>query len=173
MADPDKQTEFVLNITRFQGRLYAYILSLLCDPELAADVLQETNLVLWSKAGQFRPGSDFASWAHSIAHYQVLAQRKRTRRDRLIFDDEAIAALSQRASELEGNFEDRQTALQHCLKTIHERHAALISRYYDLDQPLKAIAESLGQSPGAVSQALFRARMALLRCIQKRLDRDD
>lgn len=37
-------------MTEYQGRLYAYVLSLPGDPDQANDVLQEANLVLWPTA---------------------------------------------------------------------------------------------------------------------------
>src|SRR3954454_14411357 len=43
--------EFVQLLTGVQSRLYAYICSLVGDSAGARDVLQETNLALWNKAG--------------------------------------------------------------------------------------------------------------------------
>ena len=63
---------FVQLMTEHQGRLYAYVLSLLGDPDQANDVLQETNLVLWRNAGEFQMGSNFRAWAFRIAHFQVM-----------------------------------------------------------------------------------------------------
>lgn len=52
--------EFIQLLTTHQSRLYAYILTLVFDPNDADDVLQETNTVLWSKADseQRRPAFD-------------------------------------------------------------------------------------------------------------------
>jgi RNA polymerase sigma-70 factor, ECF subfamily len=48
MSQPSiDQEELVSLMTQFQGRLYAYILSLIADADAANDVLQETNVVLW------------------------------------------------------------------------------------------------------------------------------
>ena len=51
---------FVELMTAHQGRLYAYILTLLGDPDQANDVLQEANMVLWRNAAEYRPGVDIA-----------------------------------------------------------------------------------------------------------------
>ncbi len=48
---------FVQLMTEHQGRLFAYILSLLGDPDQANDVRQEANLVLWRSAGEFFSGN--------------------------------------------------------------------------------------------------------------------
>lgn len=46
-------------LTSHQQTLYAYIRTLLPEADVASDVLQETNLMLWQRAGEFSPGSDF------------------------------------------------------------------------------------------------------------------
>ena len=83
---------FITLLTGYQNRLYAYILSMLGDPAAAEDVLQQANLVIWSKADSFEPGSDFEAWVMTIARFEVKAYRTKVGRDRLArieTDDEA------------------------------------------------------------------------------------
>ena len=54
----EKIEQFVSLLTRYQQRVYLFILSLVPDRADAEDVLQETNLVLWQKFDDFTPGSD-------------------------------------------------------------------------------------------------------------------
>ena len=54
MAAADKSEQFVRHLTENQNRLYGYVYSLLGDHSRAADVVQETNLVLWRKVGEFQ-----------------------------------------------------------------------------------------------------------------------
>ena len=65
--------EFVRLLTGQQRQLYLYIIALLPNPTDVDDVLQATNMVLWSKADEFEPGSDFGAWARRVAHFEVLA----------------------------------------------------------------------------------------------------
>jgi RNA polymerase sigma-70 factor (ECF subfamily) len=48
---PDEQ--FVRLLTTHQSRLAGFIFALMASGDGAQDVLQETNLVLWRKAGEF------------------------------------------------------------------------------------------------------------------------
>ena len=78
MAQPSQKTgDFVQLMIGCQSRLYAFIMSLVCDPEHAADILQQTNIVMWEKSDQFEPGTNFTAWTFQIARYQVLAHRQR------------------------------------------------------------------------------------------------
>ena len=47
--------DYVQLLTGAQSRLYAYICCLVGESAAARDVLQETNLALWDKAGEYDP----------------------------------------------------------------------------------------------------------------------
>ena len=72
----DVGEEFVRELVCHQNTLYAYILTLLPDRDLASDVLQETCIEAWQKAEEFTKGSNFLAWACRIAHFKVLACRR-------------------------------------------------------------------------------------------------
>ena len=158
--------EFVLLITGMQARLYAYVLSLLGDPHQAADVLQETNLVLWRKAGEYVQGTNFAAWAYRVAHFQVLAFRQKVGRDRLIFDDLLLSELAVRAASRGEAFDARLNALYGCIKKLSERQRGLLQRHYADGQSIRDMAMACRETVGAIAQSLFRARLALLKCIE-------
>ena len=86
-------------IALYQPRLHAYILSLVFDPQVAADILQDTNLILWKKAAQFTPGTNFKAWAFRVAYFEVKSHRRKAVRNRLVFNDELLdsAELAARA----------------------------------------------------------------------------
>ena len=72
--------EFMRHLTGCQSQLYAYICSLTGNSIAAQNVLQEANLVLWDKAGDYDPSRPFLPWAYTFAYMQVLAWRKKRRR---------------------------------------------------------------------------------------------
>ena len=86
--EPPSPEEFIQLFTKNQRRLFLFILSQIPHPVEAEEVLQETNVVIWSKADQFRPGSNFLAWSCQIAHFEILKQRSRRRRSRLQFSDD-------------------------------------------------------------------------------------
>ena len=158
---------FVELMTAHQGRLYAYILTLLGDPDQANDVLQEANMVLWRNAAEYRPGSNFGAWAFRIAHFQVMAHRQRQLRDRVVFDDEILALLDPAAKELDETFEQRERALTGCLEKLASVHRDLLHKRYAEGQSLQAIAEACRKTANGVAQALFRIRRSLIDCVAR------
>jgi RNA polymerase sigma-70 factor, ECF subfamily len=166
-ATSDPSARFVKRLVDAQRGLYAYILQLLPNRTDADDVLQATNLVIWSKREQFIEGSDFAAWAARIAHFEVLTHRKRKARGRLCFDDSLIYQLSREAEAGAGQIDATLQMLRKCMEKLSQVDLELIDMQYADGLPPREIARQTGRSPGAVAQATHRIRMSLLKCIEE------
>ena len=164
---PEPSLEFVQLLTSHQSRLYAYVLSLLGDRTQAEDAMQETNAVLWRKAHDFEPGTNFGAWMLKVAYFQVLAHRRRVNRDRLVFDDDFLQDIAEDAEQQCERQEEKQRLLNDCIGKLNERHQELIHRRYTEGATLKSIASQSGQSENTIKQALFRARAALVECVKR------
>jgi len=154
-------------MSSFQPRLYGYILSLVGNPDLSNDVLQETNLVLWKKSSEFELGTSFRAWSFRVAHFQVMAQRQRVVRDRLLFDDELLVSLGREAKEMDMEVDDKSQALTYCIEKLNDRHKELIDLRYSKGFSVKEMAKELKLKANAITQVLFRARTNLIDCVQK------
>lgn len=159
----------VQEIARHQPRLRALVRCLLVRVSDVEDVLQEINAVLWEKADEFHPGTDFLAWASQIARFKALNQLRRYGRERLVFDE---AILEQLANVVEGRLHDlerRRAALDHCLQQLPPAQRQLIDLRYSDDQTPQSIAQAIGRPEGSVRQTLYRIRQALLACIEGQL----
>ncbi len=150
--------------------MYAYTLSLLGDRQQAQDVMQETNLILWEKSDQFRPGSNFAAWMLKIAYFQVMTHRRRRRKlEQFVFDDNLLENLAAESSAATDWQERQQAALQACLEKLPERQREIVHRRYSEGYSIRKLAGQLGAAAPAIKQTLFRARSNLIKCVQFRL----
>jgi RNA polymerase sigma-70 factor (ECF subfamily) len=162
-----QQDELIELMTQFQGRLYVYVLSLIGNPDVANDVLQETNVVLWKESKQYVPGTNFKAWAFRIAHFQCMAYRQRQLRDKIVFSEEVVAQIAAEAKELDATYEQRAASLAHCLEQINPRsREALRLRYAD-GMAVQEMAIKMNRTSNAVSQLLFRARQRLADCVKR------
>ena len=163
---------FIQLLTSSQSRIYAYILSMVFDPDQADEILQQTNVVLWEKEDQFELGTNFIAWSFRVAYFQVCADRKRRQRDRLVFDDEVLKEISQTASRIDENFERRHRLLRRCLDRLNDHQRGFIRRRYEAGATLGTIADETGKQVNAVKQILFRARRTLINCVNAGLSED-
>jgi RNA polymerase sigma-70 factor, ECF subfamily len=165
--DPGATSGFVELMTQHQGRLYGYVLTLSGDPDVANDVLQETNIVLWKQWRQFEPGSNFKAWSFRIAHFQFMAFRQKRLRDRVLFSDELLATLASEVLDVDETHEERAAALEKCLELLPDRSRTAIRLRYADQLNVGEMARQLGRNVNAVYQLLFRARQSLIECVQR------
>jgi RNA polymerase sigma-70 factor, ECF subfamily len=165
-------SDFVELMTEFQGRLFGYVMTLASDPDVANDILQETNVVLWKQWQQFEPGTNFKAWSFRIAHFQFMAHRQRCLREKVLFNDDLLATLAAEYKELDEQHDQRADALEQCLALIAPRSRDAIRMRYADGLPLPALAEKLNRTSNAVSQLLFRARCWLLECVKRQHDKE-
>ena len=177
--DSQKSTEtqrlddFVSLFLAHQRRIYQYILGLVCDPNDADDLLQETSTTLWEKFDQFEPGSSFFAWAAKIAYYKVSNFRTSKRRGDELLDPDTVDLMASEAAWQDDVQGQHHEALQHCMGKLSSPDRQLIGDRYQPDYDRQATAASLGRPANSISKSLARIRDVLLHCIRRQLDQLD
>jgi len=169
MDQVETSEQFVRQLTECQTRLYGYVYSLLGDHSRTADVVQETNLVLWRKIGEFEPGKPFLPWAFAIARFQVMAHLRDKKRDRLLLDADLAEALSSEVERHAEKIDSVRSALRACMQLLTPEHRGLVESRYLREMPVADVAAAASRTTGAVKVALLRVRRQLADCVQQRL----
>lgn len=169
MDQPDKSEQFVQQLTANQSRIYGYVYSLLGNHTRAADVLQETNLVLWRKIADFSAEKPFLPWAFAVARFQVMAHLRDHKRDRLLLNAELAEQLSREVEQQAEQIDAVRVALRHCLQLLPAVNRQLVEDRHMRGVSVATLAESVDRSVGAIKVALLRTRRQLADCVQKRL----
>lgn len=162
-------SEFVQLFTHHQRRLFLYILSQVSNPVEAEEILQDTNVVIWSKFSRFQEGTNFLAWVSQIANFEVMKHRTRKRREKLVFSDDFIQAIAQTSLERSDELEARRAALAECINKLRPKDRDLIQKRYAPGERGIHLAEEIGRPVNSVYQSLGRIRRALLDCIQQRM----
>ena len=170
---PYDPAEYGKLLTAIQPRLHAFVVSLLPGDPGVEDVVQETNKVLWDKAGDFEPGTNFSAWAYTVARFQVMAHRKRRKRQSwLCFDDALVELFLNQAAVQFEEIDDRRRALRACLTKLRDTDRDIVRTRYESKHPLKAYAARVGRTEAAVKRALVRIREGLRKCIESEMQRE-
>jgi RNA polymerase sigma-70 factor (ECF subfamily) len=161
-----------LLIRSFQAerfRLIAYIRALVGDPELTEEIFQEVSVVVLRRIEVFDPTKDLQAWCRGIARNLVLRERDRSRRLR-VFDNDRIVELVDAAFEERGmeDVDDQRFLLRNCLGQLASGSRELLQLRYQAGLSLRAIAERLERTEGAVQVALSRVRKWLADCVKAR-----
>lgn len=170
-SNSDPSTSFVGLLTRHQGDIWAFILSLMPGHPDAKDVLQKTNVVLWQKRENFTPGTNFRAWALTCARFTVMDHLKRQKSDRMrYFDDSLLETMASEVSLRPGNADRRLELLEGCLQKLRPQDRELLEFRYHGDGVLDEYAKRIGRSVSALSVSLHRLRTILRKCIRTQIE---
>lgn len=170
--EKSQEIDFVAQLTSSQTGLLTFIRQLLGgDWEAAKDVLQETNVFLWTHAQTFDAAKgSFLTWAKTQAYYQVRNYRRDMQRERsrLLFDEELFeAAAAKLLAPVAPEKSDRLLALEHCLGLLSPGDRELVESRYHRNEPFKALATRLFLSEDNLKVKLFRLRKRLGDCVNR------
>jgi RNA polymerase sigma-70 factor (ECF subfamily) len=166
-AEALKLQEFVSQLTASQGRIRAFIVTLMPGSQDVGDVVQETNVVLWNSRARYRVGSNFLAWAFTVARLEVLHQRSRTKRyGRILISEELLDMLAAEVPD-EGSHDKYLDALEECKSKLTKTQRDLIDFRYQRGRSIEDYAEQTGKKASALRVALMRIRIALRECVGK------
>jgi len=160
---------FLKEFALHHDRLFAYLFSLLPHRPDAEDVFQRTSLVLWQKFDQWEPGSDFLSWACSVAFYEARNFIRIASRDRLRFGEAVLESLAKDRAATLRRRDERVAALQQCLSRLDRDERELLQRAYVDEESIRELARRDGQAAQTLYNRLNLLRKRLLMCVDLRV----
>jgi RNA polymerase sigma-70 factor (ECF subfamily) len=169
LVPAERMAEFVELYSRYYPRVQYYLMALLPSANDAADVLQESSLVLWRKFASYQPDTNFYAWACKIARLQALKFRNRVGRSAKLLDDAILEKLSEEAMSDEIDPAASLEALAYCLERLSDRNRSLIRRRYQPNISVRELAAEVGCSPNALSKLLGKIRRLLMDCVERKL----
>jgi RNA polymerase sigma-70 factor (ECF subfamily) len=90
-------------------------------------------------------------------------------RDRLIFDEDVVAAMAQDTETVAAELEERRQALGNCLEKLPTEQRDILQAHYLTGRTVREIAEATQRSESGVKMILLRLREQLSDCIQRQI----
>ncbi len=146
--------------------IYQFVLNWLSNPLEASDVVQETMLEVWRKAGTFGGRSSVKSWIYAIARNKAVDWTRKHGRTILTdappeSEDDApgpreIVSASQDAERVRA-----------CVSKLSDAHRSVIHLAFFEDLSYAEIAEIEDCPLGTVKTRVMHAKSLLLRCLSQ------
>jgi RNA polymerase sigma-70 factor, ECF subfamily len=153
-------------LTRYQNRLYRYLLRLVREPAEAEDLFQQTWLRVAEKIRQFDPRRNFEAWLFTLARNLAIDHLRRIRPESLdqpVGDDpagESAAArlVSNECPPIEGILaRERAGRLSAALELLPMVQREVLTLRFEEEMKLEEIAEVLDAPLSTVKTRLRRA----------------
>lgn len=149
----------------FYNDLNYYILKKVSDPELVADLTQDTFIEIFDTIDALREPAAFVTWSRQIAYHR--------KRRELLFDKVGTAMLDSAVEERKEFIPDASLDTEELKKIIHEmidslpeeQRSAILMRYFE-EIPVKDIAEIQGVAEGTVKSRLNYGRKSIKKSVE-------
>lgn len=151
---------FMTIVGAYQQRVFVMAYSMLRNKEDALDVVQETFLRLFQKAGQFKEGCNFQGWLLQIAknlsvdYYRKYYRKRRELESPKSLDELKVAAEPDPACSSAG--EMRDVFFRGIDKLAGRQRMVFVLRHVD-ELPFNEISETMNISVGTVKSLHFKA----------------
>jgi len=168
MSGIDEQDIAVFSdlVSAHRSRVFGYIYAMLHNMSDAEDIYQQTTLLMWQKFDDFRPGSDFGSWALKIAYHNIKNFQRSMRRHIFFSDAVMEKVLHSYESQTVKDGEERLEALGKCVRRLSGRHQHILKQRYAENVSIRDLSIDEGKSEAAMAMLLSRLRKTIFRCVQ-------
>jgi RNA polymerase sigma-70 factor (ECF subfamily) len=149
------------------AKLYGVIARILSRGDVAADVLQETYVRIWERAGDFDPdkGSPLA-WMATIARNRALDEIRRVRPASLEDQPQGFEPAAEEIDPLAARERSEGlTALVDCLKGLDEEKRAVVLLAYYRGLSREALAKRFNRPVPTIKTWLHRSLAQLRDCL--------
>jgi len=159
-------------VERFHRPVYALLVRMVRQPELAEDLAQETFLKAWKALARFDAERKFSSWVFKIAHNTALDVLRRGELETVSLDapfsadddpPDLPADLAAENPLLRTLARESGRALERAVARLRPAYRGILLLRFAQEMTYDEIAEVLGVPLGTVKIHLFRARAELLR----------
>lgn len=159
-------TAFEALFREFGPRIRAYLLKMTRDGQVAEDLMQETMLAIWRKAGQFDPSRGPASaWIFTIARNIWIDAWRKQKRPAFDPDDPALVTDPEPDAPQQMQLRQNSAAVHLALAKLPSEQVELIKLSFFDEDSHSTIAAKLGLPIGTVKSrirlAFGRLRAAL------------
>lgn len=165
----DDTSAFIEALTSCQDALRGYCYAKVALWADAEDVMQSTNIKLWEKEAEWDRARPFLPWALGVAHYIILSHYRDQSRDRLIFEEDVMAAMEAHLLQNAEKTPELIIALRQCISRIADEPKEILHSHYIAGWSLGEIARTTSRSVSGLKSLLLRLRRDLSLCINKEL----
>lgn len=154
-----RQEYFSVLYRKYADRVYRKCLTLLKDPGLAEDAMQDVFVKVMMNLASFNEKSQFSTWVYSITYNYCIDYIRKHKKEKQLFVDDI-----ERAPDIIDEVPDEFLLSMEVkrLKVILEKlpiddSAILLMKYQD-DMSIKEIAELLNKTESAIKMKIKRAK---------------
>ncbi|HEY2395163.1 MAG TPA: sigma-70 family RNA polymerase sigma factor [Rudaea sp.] len=143
---------------RYYDRLFRFVLRVTGRMNLVEDVINDTMIVIWRKAGDYRAAARASTWIFGIAYRKGLKALSRELRAPEVMDE--LPELEQPPSDALDR-EGLHSAIRQAVMRLPPEHRAVVDLTFFFNRSYEEAAQILDVPVGTVKSRMFHARAKL------------
>jgi len=167
------QSAYADLVKRHQRFVFTLALRFARNREDAEEIAQDCFIKAYRSLDAFQRQSKFSTWLYSIVYTTAMTSLRKKRVETASIDDEHtfIQVESQNSSFDVNNTENKSRSfyLNEAIAQLMPDDAMIITLFYNGEQSLEEIGQTMGIEPGTVKVKLFRARQRLKEKLERNL----
>jgi RNA polymerase sigma-70 factor (ECF subfamily) len=158
------QRLFIEHVDELKG----FVTSLVPDPELVDDVVQETFVAVTARAAHYDPKLSFTNWLFVVARDKLREIGGLADAEARPFADDVLEVLA--ASHMGfATSPDRMRFLDDCIEMLAPQARRIVTLRYQNSMKPRHVATALGWTAASVRVALSRARAVIRECVENKV----
>lgn len=153
----------------YEKRVFQYVRTLVFDSTLAEEVVSDTMMAVWRRAGSFTRTSRVSTWIFGIARHKALDSMRRTgRRQREVDLDGFVDRPHSQESPIDC-IQRKQVAslIQHVLTSLSPEHQEILRLVFYEELSYEEIAKLLSIPENTVKTRVYYAKHHLKRQLEQ------
>ncbi|MEM1085148.1 MAG: sigma-70 family RNA polymerase sigma factor [Verrucomicrobiota bacterium] len=161
---------FEAEFCEMRPELLAYAAATSGDPDCAEDIVQQAQCLAWERREQYRADGNLRGWLMRMVYFKALSHRRdRAREGRLVFNEEIVQRIAEKAEEVVTGEAQRVTALKECLEKLSPEQRQMLACVYARGETVPEYAKKYRLSVQACYKTLSRLRIRLRECVERRM----
>ena len=169
---PASQQEFLTVFLANEREIFRYVAALVPTVGDAQEIVQQTAVALLEKFDDYDRSRPFTPWACRFALNVTRQWMDRRRRWRTMLETGLAEELATRREQLQPEFGERLSHLNHCLGKLPPDKRELVEGYYFRQTEIETLAGQAQRTVDAVYKSLQRIRRQLRECIEHSLGKE-
>jgi RNA polymerase sigma-70 factor, ECF subfamily len=167
VAAHDKNAMRLLFV-RHNARVFRFLRRLVDNAATAEDLVTETFVEVWRRAGRFEARSKASTWILGIARYKALSALRR--RHVVQLDDDAFELVADPMDDPEVHAQNNKRAavLRDCLRQLPPAQREILDLIYYHEQSVADVARIVGVPENTVKTRAFYARKRVAELMAER-----
>lgn len=173
MNSADKDEDLIARVARkdsaalralfvaYQVKLHRFLFRIVRNEAIAEDLVNETFIKVWTKAGSFSGQSKVSTWIYTIARNEALSLLRKKSEGSL--DDDAAAQIEDESDNQETELakQDKGALMRACIDKLSDAHREIVDLVYYQEMSVSEAAQILAIPENTVKTRMFHARQQL------------